>query len=389
MRAPNRLGARSAPAVIGGGVPSLRGLLSRWPRFMLMLCRTCAAVAGSGGCLSADERLATAPPATAAPVAVSGRAMGTSWSAKWLPASAALEPSAVARSLAATLERLERQFSTYRPDSELARFNRAHDTGWLAVSPELARVAHRAREISALTSGAFDPTIAPLLELWGFGPFPARDTWPTAAEIFAARARAGWARLEVRLDPPALRKADPRLAADFSSIAKGFAVDALSAWLAAHGATNHLVRLGGDLRAAGHGSGGHGWPVAIEQPVGGPSAPARIVVLANQALSTSGNTRNFIVLGGRRLGHLLDPRTGSPAAGPLASASVVATTCADSSALATGLFVLGADAGPALATRERLAALFLVGEGSAFDARPTPDFAARFSRGLPDLAARD
>jgi len=389
MRAPNKLGVLSAQAVIGGGVPALRGLLSRWPRFMLILCLTCAAVAGSGGSLSADERLATAPPATAAPVSVSGRAMGTTWSAKWLPSAAAFEPAAAETSLAAALERLERQFSTYRPASELSRFNRARDTAWFAVSPELARVAHRAREISTLTGGAFDPTIAPLLELWGLGPFPARDTWPTAAEISAARARVGWARLAVRLDPPALRKTDPQLAADFSSIAKGFAVDALSAWLTAHGASNHLVRIGGDLRASGPGPSGHGWPVAIEQPVDGPSSPARVVVLSNQAFSTSGNTRNFVVLGGRRLGHLLDPRTGAPAAGLLASVSVAAATCADSSALATGLFVLGSDAGPALAAREHLAALFLVGGGPAFAARPSPEFAAHFSRGLPDLAARD
>ncbi len=277
--------------------------------------------------------------------------------------------------LAELLDHLEQQFSTYRPDSELSRFNRSHTTDWFAVSPELARVAVRAREISALTGGAFDATVAPLLALWGFGPHGAPATWPADAAVAAARARVNWRQLEARIDPPALRKTAPGVAADFSSIAKGFAVDQLSRRLAELGAANHLVQIGGDLRAAGPGPEGAGWRVGIEDPATPARGVVRVLALRDQALSTSGNTRNQVTLGGRTTGHLLDPRTGRPAEGPLAAVSVIARDCATSSALATGLFVQGAEAGPALATREQVAALFLIrSEGAELRQQATSAF---------------
>lgn len=314
--------------------------------------------------------------AAAEPVALAGRALGTTWSAKWLQPAAPLSTTAVERQLADRLEQAERHFSTYRPDSALSRFNASRSTEWQPVPAEVAQTAARAREISALTDGAFDVTVGPLLKLWGFGPFRSRETWPRPAEIASARALVGWRQIEVRLDPPALRKTRATVVVDFSSIAKGFAVDGLSDLLRSLGAGNHLVQIGGDVRAAGPGDNGRGWRVGIEQPQEGARAIARVVQLRDQALSTSGNTHNFVILGGRRAGHLVDPRTGSPADGPLASVSVIHASCASSSALATGLFVLGSADGFARAVRENFAALFLVAEGGALTARATPGFPA-------------
>lgn len=294
------------------------------------------------------------------PAAVSGRAMGTTWSAKWVQPEPPLETGAVKAQIGGRLEELERVFSTYRVDSELSRFNRGRGSEWVAVSPELAAAAQRAREVSELTGGAFDVTVAPLLELWGLGPFRARDTAPTAAGIAAVQARVDWRQLEVRADPPALRKLSPDLAAEFSSLAKGLAVDEMSRWLAARGAANHLVRVGGDLRAAGAGPAGGGWRVAIEEPDEATTAIARVLSLSDQALSTSGQYRNFVTLGAWRYGHILDPRTGRPVESNLAAVSVLAASCATSSALATGLFVLGAEAGFACAEQKGLAAAFLI-----------------------------
>ena len=327
---------------------------------------------------TAAGRLESAPPLPA----LTGRAMGTTWAVKWLQPDPPLDPTTVEREVAARLEQLEQQFSTYRPNSVLSRFNATRTIDWFAVPAELAQVAQRAREISALTAGAFDVTVLPLLQLWGFGPYRARDTWPTDSEITAARAGVDWRRLEVRLSPPALRKADPQLSADFSSLAKGFAVDVISDWFAASRAANHLVQIGGDVRAAGPGPDHHGWRVAIEQPAAGARTAARLVSLTDQALSTSGAQRNFLVLGGRRAGHILDPRTGLPAAGPLASVSVIHASCAASSALATGLFVLGFDEGFALAEREHLAGLFIVRENGALLQRATSKFESRFNSAI-------
>lgn len=320
----------------------------------------------------------------AEPVTLTGRAMGTTWSAKFFaapPPAPALDPALVTARLAATLEHLETLFSTYRPDSALSRFNASASTDWYPVSPELARVAHEARRISDLTGGAFDVTLDPLIRLWGFGPAGRRHTLPSDPEIATARDRVDYRRLSARLAPPALRKSAAELSADFSSLAKGFAADSLSDVLTALGAPDHFVQIGGDIQTAGP----HVWrtgiaspsaptaPVAL--PVPAPPALAAVVALSGLALSTSGDSHNFLTVAGRRYGHILDPRTGRPVAGSLASVSVVHPSCATSSALATALFVLGADAGFALATREHLAALFLVRDGPGLVPRATPEFA--------------
>ncbi len=305
----------------------------------------------------------------AEPVALTGRALGTTWTVKFLQPAPPLNPATLTARISATLERLEQQFSTYRPNSELSRFNTARTTDWITVSPELARVATDCRALSVLTGGAFDATIFPLIDLWGFGPQRRSGPPPSAAEISAARSRTDFRRLESRASPPALRKTSANLAADFSSMAKGFAADTIAAQLSALGSTDHYVQIGGDIATVGP----RPWRVAIEQPTG--SAPlAHIFDLAGQSLSTSGDAHNSFTHAGRRYGHILDPRTGEPVASPLASVSVVAPTCAQSSARATALFVLGPDAGFALAVRERWSALFLIREGPSFTAHPTPEF---------------
>lgn len=324
-----------------------------------MILRVCAAVV-----LFAATRAFAAEP-----VALTGRALGTTWTVKFLQPAPPLNPATLTARISATLERLEQQFSTYRPNSELSRFNTARTTDWITVSPELARVATDSRALSVLTGGAFDATIFPLVDLWGFGPQRRSGPPPSAAEISAARARTGYRRLESRASPPALRKTSADLAADFSSMAKGFAADTIAAQLSALGSTDHYVQIGGDIATVGP----RPWRVAIEQPAG--SAPlAHIFDLAGQSLSTSGDAHNSFTHAGRRYGHILDPRTGEPVASPLVSVSVIAPTCAQSSARATALFVLGPDAGFALAVRERWSALFLIREGPSFTARPTPEF---------------
>ena len=336
----------------------------------------------------------------AEPVTLTGRAMGTTWSAKFLPPPSpapALDPAIVSARLAATLEHLEALFSTYRPESALSRFNTSSSTDWYPVSPELAHVALEAHRISDLTGGAFDATIDPLIRLWGFGPAGRRHTLPSDAEIAAARVRGDYRRLEVRRSPPALRKSSAELSADFSSLAKGYAADTVSELLTSLGAPDHFVQIGGDIKTAGI----HTWRTGIENPAPvsaptalpaaaalappappSPPALARVVTLSDQALSTSGDSHNFMTVAGHRYGHIIDPRTGRPVAGSLASVSVVHPSCATSSALATALFVLGPDAGFALATREHLAALFLVRDGASLVPRATPEF-ARLSSSVP------
>ena len=170
----------------------------------------------------------------------------------------------------------------------------------------------------------------------------------------------GWQKVSVRTQPPALRKDVPALRLDPSSMAKGFAVDALIDLLARLDCRNTLVAIGGDLRGVGAGPEGRGWRVGIERPETAAPGLARVIELRNAALSTSGNYRQTTRTGDRIAGHIIDPRTGQPATSALGSASVVQPTCALSSALATTLIVLGPDAALTFATREGVACLLQV-----------------------------
>jgi len=318
------------------------------------------------------------------PVALSGKAMGTTWSVKWIQPAAPLAPALLERRVAERIEQLEQQFSTYRPESVLARFNASGGTDWIPVPPELAQVTRQARDLSVLTGGAYDATVHPLVQLWGFGTQRRDGVLPEVAEIAQAWALVDWRQLEVRTAPPALRKTRAGITADFSSMAKGFTADAVSELLGVLGAPNHLVLIGGDVRSGGAGGEGTGWRVAIEQPVETAVQVAAVVGLNGEALSTSGDYRNFFQAGGRRYGHIIDPRTGRPVSGELAAVSVIAASGARSSALATALFVLGAEEGLRLATAEGWAVLFQLRSEAKITRRATPEFEQR----LRDLEIR-
>ena len=319
---------------------------------------------------------ASTPVVAAEPVAVSGRAMGTTWTVKFLPLENGMRTVEIEHRIADRLEQLERIFSTYRPSSEIAKFNATGGTGWVSVSPELAAAAVQARQISERTRGAFDVTADPLIRMWGFGPEGRRSTLPTPQEIAATRLKVDWRQLEARTDSPALRRARAGVTADFSSIAKGYSADAVGRLLTDLGASTHFVQIGGDIKTGGTGPTGEGWRTGIETPAYARRAVARTVLLSGHALSTSGDYQNFIADRDKRFGHIINPLTGRPAGSELASVSVVDPSCATSSALATALFVLGPEDGWEVAVKEKLACLFFSREakGSGFVQRPTPEF---------------
>jgi thiamine biosynthesis lipoprotein len=308
--------------------------------------------------------------------------MGTQWSVTWIQPGSVLPEEKVRTQVAARLEELEAMFSTYRTNSVISRFNAHASDTWFSVPGEVVAVARAGLALSQETNGAFDLTVAPLVNLWGFGSEPRASGLPGDAEIARALARVAWQKLEVHDQPPALRKADPQLAVDFSSIAKGFAADEVSAVLLRLGAERHLVQIGGDVRSAGDG-GGAGWALAIERASELPGVAADAAAIAatvrltrGAALSTSGNYRNAIEHRGRRLGHIIDPRTGWPVESGLVAVSVVASSCAQSSALATALFVLGPDAGWRFAQERGVAALFQLHDGGRRVLRANPAWKA-------------
>ena len=270
------------------------------------------------------------------------------------------------------LEAVDAKMSTYRTDSELSRFNAAAAGEWISVSPELMTVMQAAERIHGLSGGAFDVTVGPLVDLWGFGPGGAITRTPTEEELAVALASVGMDRLA--LDPAlgVIRKL-ARVSVDLSAIAKGFGVDRVSERLAGSGCSDALVDIGGEVRAKGRNPSGRPWRIGIEIP--DPEAfgtVQRVVPLTERALATSGDYRNFLDLeDGRRVSHTMDPRAGRPVQHELASVTVLHTSAMWADGWATALNVLGPAAGLAVAESQGLAAILIVRNVSGFEERYT------------------
>jgi thiamine biosynthesis lipoprotein len=316
---------------------------------------------------------------------LSGPALGARYS---VTIGAVLAPETRARATAAVsreLERVDLLMSNWRADSEIEWVNRHRATSPIPVSRELAELVAIARRVSDVSAGAFDITVAPVVQAWGFGPSRALVARPTDAKLASARAAVDYRLLDVELEPGTLTKRRPETACDLSGVAPGYAADRVAAALSALGYRDVLVDIGGEIKALGHRPGGGPWRVAVAAPHAGedrdPSAAppvAATVGLSGLALATSGDYRDFRVdASGQRQSHIIDPRTARPVRHALASATVVHTSAAEADALATALMVLGPDEGRALAERQHLAAYFIVRLGDAsFETRQTRAFAA-------------
>ncbi len=276
-----------------------------------------------------------------------------------------------------TLADVDGAMSTYDPDSELSRFNRWQRTDWFALSPPTFEVFRQAQEVSRLTRGAFDVTVAPLVNAWGFGAAGPSTSLPTDTEVTALLANVGETMLEMDDDPPRIRKSRPAVQSDLSALAKGFAVDRVADLLdrGDNGVEGYLVEVGGEVRTRGQNDEGRPWRVGIERPVDGPSSVQRVLELTDAALATSGDYRNYFEHEGRRYSHTIDPRTGYPVDHRLVSVSVVDASCMRADALATALEVLGPEEGLALALEQGLAAFLITREADGtLSEQATPEF---------------
>jgi FAD:protein FMN transferase len=306
-----------------------------------------------------------------------GATMGTSWCVKhwWRPCVAACEPARVRETIEAVLARVVAQMSTWEPDSDLCRFNRAPAGSWHALEPEFFEVLAHALALAERSGGAYDPTIGPVVELWGFGPAPARDDAPANADLRAAWQRVGWQRL--KLDPTTRSALQPGgTSVDLSSIAKGFAVDEVARALASLGMSDALVEIGGELLGIGERPDGQPWRVAVRWPTDVPGELGPVVALRGLSIATSGDEFHRFESDGRRYSHTIDPRSGAPVPHALVSVSVLHALCMQADALATTLTVLGPQAGWEFAESEGVAALFVRQGDDGLEARMTAAFEA-------------
>lgn len=305
------------------------------------------------------EQANAAGPASLA--SLGGETMGTRWSVR-LAVRAGTDLHALHAGIQAQLDQVVAQMSTWEADSDISRYRRAAPGTWVALPEEFATVLACALDIAAASDGAFDPTVGPLVDLWGFGSAGTPRRVPAGEEIAHRLAHGGWRRLQRRDGGrELLQPGDVQL--DLSAIAKGHGSDLVAGHLRARGVAAALVEVGGELRAYGCKPGGEPWRVLVESAIDeetvADDAPPRVLVLEDAAVATSGDRWHRFEQDGRRYAHTLDPRTGMPVTDAAASVSVVAADAMHADAWATALTVMGASAGLAFAQRHGLAARFV------------------------------
>ncbi len=262
-------------------------------------------------------------------------------------------------SIEARLKAVDHSLSMFNPASTISRIN----SGQSAQTDSLFRIVFRlAQQVSEATGGAFDITVAPLVNAWGFG-FKS-GTLPDSAAVDSLRALVGWQ--HVRLcDDGTLQRDDPRTILDCSAIAKGFGVDVVASYLRARGINNYMVEIGGEVVVSGVNPKGEQWRVGINRPVDDPESTsselATVLTLTDCAMATSGNYRNYYTTDdGRRVAHTIDPSTGYPVQHSILSATVVAPTCAVADAFATSFMVVGLDSARAILARHPELSVYLI-----------------------------
>lgn len=260
----------------------------------------------------------------------------------------------------------EARYSRFRPDSIVSRINAAAGD-WVEIDQETERLIGFCASLHLFTRGALDATAGPLLRVWDYHRAPAR--LPADSEVEAARRLVGWAK--VQLEPGRIRLPEPGMALDFGGWGKEYAVDAVAALALARGLEHVLVDFGHDLMALGRPPGKPAWHVGLEDPFA-PGASCRgSLAVSGLGVAASGDYLRGFTLGGRRYGHIVDPRTGRPVANGCRQAVVAAPSCLLAGALSTALLILGPEEG-----------LRLAAELPGVEARVVTDRAVHQSRGF-------
>jgi thiamine biosynthesis lipoprotein len=287
--------------------------------------------------------------------------MGTSYSIKYSPPSqkAFHSPEFIQSKVDELLQNLNQEMSTYREDSDLSKINKSIDAGWISLPTRLFNVLKAAGRVHKLSDGAFDMTVGPLVNLWGFGPKGERKV-PEEAILLQMKKKIGHQLVELDLEARRLKKKNG-VYIDLSAIAKGFGVDEVGQLLFRLGIKNYLVEIGGEIKTKGNKL-GLPWRLAIEAPSKEERMIKKIVEVKDIAVATTGNYRNYFKSRGKYFSHTIDPRTGRPVEHRLASVTVFhPDSCMLAVAYATALMVMGPKKGPQFAEKQGLLAYFVYG----------------------------
>ncbi|WP_340617550.1 FAD:protein FMN transferase [Xenorhabdus entomophaga] len=308
---------------------------------------------------------------------LNGQTMGTYYSVKYVADSSSSAPENLQKEIDRLLEEVNDQMSTYRPNSELSRFNQSREVNKpFPVSAATAKVVKEAIRINQLTDGALDVTVGPLVNLWGFGPEGRITKAPTDEELANRRVWTGINNLSVKGN--SLIKSIPELYVDLSSIAKGYGVDVVAEYLESQNIKDYMVDIGGEVRTSGNNGKGNPWRIAIEKPSdsGMAQSAQEIIEPGNMSIATSGDYRNYFEQNGVRYSHTINPKTGRPITHNLVSITVIAQTCMSADGFSTGLDVLGPEKGMEVAEKLNIPVFMIVKTKDGFEERYSPAFKA-------------
>lgn len=289
------------------------------------------------------------------PLRINGPTMGSYYSIV-IDSPGQIDGQQLQQEIEAVFARISHMMSTWDKESEISRFNASDSCDWFPVSREFAFVAAEALRVHQLTEGSLEVTIAPLIDAWGFGS-SGKKTVPPADVIQAALRKIGSRHLQVRNDPPAIRRDIRGLQISLNSLAPGYAADLVSELLQARGLERHVVDVGGEIHAGRSKQNGAPWRLGVESPLGGLHTT---VEMTDRSIATSGDYRNFFMINERRYAHVLDPRSGYPVEDPPASVSVIHDSAMTADAIATAMMVLGPERGLRIARSQKLDVMFLV-----------------------------
>jgi thiamine biosynthesis lipoprotein len=285
----------------------------------------------------------------------------------------------ISRAVQQELGRLTSRISAYHSNAELAQLNAAKPGVWQPVGKSISTLVEQCRQLANASDGAFDATVGPLVELWGFGTSAHHSMRvPEGHAIDAAKALTRFSAFDIDLAKGRATRLHPDARLDVDGIGKGYGVDTITHMLDRLGLGNFLVEIGGEVRTRGERADGGDWQIGVAHPQGG--TPTAQLNLADKAIATSGDYLQFFEVDGQRYSHLLDPRSGYPIDGNVTSVTVVADDAMTADALSTGLAVMGLRAGLAFAEQHRISAYFLYREDSAIHARHTTTFDATSTR---------
>jgi thiamine biosynthesis lipoprotein len=267
---------------------------------------------------------------------------------------------------------INKQMSTYIPNSEISKFNASQDTSWFKVSKDFALLVDEAKTLSVDSENAYDVTIGPLVNLWGFGAEEYSGEIPNEKEIAEIKKIIGTDKIEVDLAKSSIRKLVPNLYLDLSSIAKGFGVDQVGQLIEEYRFANYMVEIGGEVRTKGVNEKGENWKIGISAPEG--RNLQKVIAITDMSVATSGDYQNYKEANGVRYSHLIDPRIGKPIMHNLASVTVLHQNCRKADALATAINIMGHEEGYSFALKKELPIFMIVRDSNTFIEKMTPQF---------------